>query len=61
MYDKVAWYSDARLLAAAPEMLAELKRIEQESDWSRRAARVRVNICAAIFAWSLPEPRARGC
>jgi len=27
--DKNAWYADARLLAAAPEMLDELKRIEQ--------------------------------
>jgi hypothetical protein len=27
---QTAWYADARLLAAAPEMLAELKRIEQD-------------------------------
>jgi hypothetical protein len=48
LYDKTAWYADGRLLAAAPEMLAELKRIEQDLTDREGRARSREHICCDI-------------
>jgi hypothetical protein len=46
--DKTAWYADARLLAAAPEMLAELKRIEQDLTNCEGRSRSLEDMCCDI-------------
>jgi hypothetical protein len=46
--DRTAWYANARLLAAAPEMLAELKRIEQDLTEREGRSRSREHMCCDI-------------
>jgi hypothetical protein len=48
LHDKTAWYANARLLAAAPEMLAELKRIEQDLTEREGRSRLREHMCSDI-------------